>query len=134
MSTALFIILLSFKGGIIPVENIYYANSYFKQHEINLENSYFAEFKIEAMLFDFIFARGSMKNVFNACLDSVEFAPDHDEYIFSCGLRFQEFEIGFLHKCYHPIHPYQFTTMQVENIIEGGYEEIYFQFNSKIEF
>lgn len=134
MSTALLLILLSFRGGLIPVENIYYSNSNDRQQNVNLDNSYFAEFKIEAIIFYLIFIRGSIENTFNAYQEKFAFSPDHDEYVFSFGIKTKYLEVGFLHKCYHPIHTYQFLDGGIENIIEGGYEEIYLQFNSEIKF
>lgn len=139
--SGLFVFLFSFQVGLVPSGNINYAINPVEAYYF--ENMFYAEFNVEVDIAKFIFIRGKLNNSFhlydftNEKVDFVQFSPDHDEYVFSVGLFYKWFEIGYRHKCYHPIFPYRNSFPEHEQeyttLLEGMHNDIYVKFQGRLE-
>ncbi len=67
--------------------------------------------------------------------DRIGFSPDHDEYSFMIGVKTENIEIGYKHKCYHPIYPYseKYNFINQVTVLEGSFDEVYIKFNTKVD-
>ena len=58
--------------------------------------------------------------------DLISYSPFQSEYFFRAALKYKGFSLGIEHACFHPIKTYNDVFQY-----EGGYERIYFKFDSR---
>jgi hypothetical protein len=123
-------ILFAAELGIMPIGNlkIYEPAPY---NSVETAGSFYADFGIRAVLWETLYAGGSMKNYFSKFSDSYLFNPEMTNFLFEAGLQWKGFEVGFRHYCAHPYAPVLGTSVE-ELIWEGGYEEFFVRFEAQI--
>ena len=134
------IVLLSFQLSFIPDGNVVNYGTFSKEYEvIDVSNAYSAEFSVDIQLLHILFVRGIYNSVFHALNPdySYGFSPDHDTFTFIGGIQYKGMEIGYLHRCRHPVFPYQFVEKEKHketiSLLENSYSEVYLKFQSKLE-
>ena len=113
--------LLTFEFGLLP-------GGHFALYEIGRdvysEFSLDTKFTMEVQLFNkHIFIGGGIVVTFWKVNDNKSFYPDGILSIFNIGFRFPYAEIGYEHRCHHPIHPWMYE-MPIRQA-EYAYDRIY---------
>jgi len=60
--------------------------------------------------------------------NDLSFYPTQMTFILEAGYRTRNFEIGFIHSCYHPLTPYLTTQLEWYQVVprfEGAYNQVY---------
>ena len=87
---------------------------------------FYTELDAEIQLFRYIFAGGMMRT-YMVPAEGINFSPRYNIYDFRAGLRWQMLEVGWRHRCFHPMIAYQpLLNVEIQGI-EGAYDEIYFR-------
>lgn len=83
-------------------------------------------------LFGVAFFGGGVKTIVQPTESAFNFFPNNSIYDFRAGLHYKGLELGWRHKCFHPVYPYvSFLDAKLVGI-EGSYDEWYLQFSGKI--
>jgi hypothetical protein len=129
------LIVLSLEMGYFPQGFIHYAYDPGKYIQRDLKSGFYAQFDIEIFVFQYFFIRGSLNNKFDKLKEEIMFSPDHDIYLISLGAQYKGFEIGYAHKCYHPIFPFSpfYSTRDNIVLIEGTFDTLYMKVEMQLE-
>lgn len=134
------LVLLSFQLGFIADGNTVNYGTYENEYEIiDTSKAFTAEFAVDIELFHFLFVRGVYNSIFHALNPdySYGFSPDHDTFTFIAGLKYKGIELGYLHRCRHPVFPFQFVEKaeygEANTLLENVYSEVYLKFQGKLE-
>ncbi len=115
-------LLFAFEAGVVGNNAwyLYEAHEWFEPDRVG----YYTLVELEAQA-GWVFAGGSVRTDMQP--NSVgNYNPHWATYDFSAGIRFREVEIGYRHRCTHPIQTY-LTNQQLlrSPVLEGSYDEIY---------
>lgn len=113
--------LLTFEFGLLP-------GGHFALYEIEegvySNCSFDTKFNVELQLFNnHVFIGGGVDITFWKMKNDITFSPDGILSIFNIGLRFPYTEIGYEHRCHHPIYPW--TNELPVRRAEYAYDRIY---------
>lgn len=123
------IFLFAFEFGVSPQVGILAYNETISADSLEY-GVYYTQLEAEAELWEHLFISGSIRTYILPS-GTVNFSPREVVYDFSIGMRWQPFEFGWRHRCFHPIMPY-LPTLDIDvRGIEGGYDEIYLRVEVK---
>jgi len=91
------------------------------------ENIYYIHFDAEVLILDHLFIGGSTKIYIQPVIDSYQFYPIENDFLFKAGLRFKHLEAGFRHQCNHPGDSF---GVQSQGKSYGGFEELYIRISN----
>lgn len=112
--------------GYMPCNSIHiYEAEYMKE-----SYEFFSVLEAEILINDLFFIGGKTETLFHA-KEINNYIPYCVDFSFNAGLRYKLFEIGFIHRCIHPIFTYSIERQPVK--YEGGFEKIYFKFSNTIK-
>lgn len=77
------------------------------------------------------FVGGSIKTEMQKAAENFSFLPESSTYSFRAGLRFDGFEIGWLHVCAHPTLPYYYALEPVISF-DRAYDDVYIRFSGSV--
>jgi len=115
-------LLFAFEIGFMPNGTIdtYNVDSV----RTNLYGNYYATLEVEAVLWDVLFVGGDVRTEMKKKTTNIIFWPHTMNYGFNAGLRLNPLEIGFRHRCIHPVVPWMYGK-SIPIQWEGAYDEIY---------
>lgn len=134
MNTALQILalIIHLEGGWMPNNSFRIYDSTW-WHDTGV-NQFYITLGIEFEIVNFFFVGGDIRTEMH-----IEYpprslcAPQLENYCFYFGIRpMNGLEIGFRHRCIHPVIPYM-TDEKIYLNYEGGYEEVYIKFDKRID-
>jgi hypothetical protein len=91
------------------------------------ENSFYVQAEFGARIFEHIKIINSIKSYQFSC-EKPFFSPYRMEYDFSAQFDYKGFNIGFRHKCIHPV----LSSALIENDLYAGNTELYFGYKAEI--
>lgn len=117
------IVLFAIEAGMVP-NNAWWL---YQEHEVfeSDEPGYYTDFEIEAELWGWAFVGGSLRT--DMTTDTFRnYSPHWFTYDFTAGARWEFLEVGWRHRCSHPIQTYVTHPSRLrEPVIEGAYDEFY---------
>lgn len=83
-------------------------------------------------LFGVAFFGGGVKTLVSPTESLISYSPNNSIYDFRAGLHYKGLEIGWRHRCWHPVYPYlSFLDADLKGL-EGAYDEVYVQVSGKL--
>jgi len=98
----------------------------------DLSNTFYASLKTRAFLFEHIFIGGGMDSSFHKAEESMSFAPEGIDYMFTTGLKFGMLEVFFRHNCIHPAPTYIYYR-KITPLWEAAHDRIGIKISGKIK-
>lgn len=126
-------LVFAFEIGFLPMGTV----ETYDYHIIStnsLAGDYYATLAVEAILWDFLFIGGDVRTEMKRLAGSRDFCPHTTNYGFEAGVRLEPIEIGFRHRCIHPVVPWLRNkySKYIDNNWEGAYEEIYLRLEAEL--
>jgi hypothetical protein len=137
----LLILKLTLTCGLMLDDQFYLYNQYGHNYVVNYSISKnlvmsYIEPDMEFTLAKIFYFGGSINTYIYPLGYGVGFGLTNMYYIFRAGLRFDNFEIGYQHGCYHPIYAYERANLSNDlqrSTTEGAYNEVYIKFKGEIK-
>ena len=124
------IITFALKLAFVPCHiDLLYSNDY-RVDKSYTENYYYIEGFIQADLFNIFFIRGIVNIPLLKANDDIDFFPINLGSVFSAGIYYNIFELGYTHYCIHPVIPSYYMNHAIK--YEGFHGEFYLQIKGKI--
>lgn len=121
-------LLFSFEAGVVPNNAwyLYEAHEWYEPDRVG----YYTLIELEAQV-GWVFAGGAVRTDIQP--NSLgNYNPHWATYDFSAGLRVREVEIGYRHRCTHPIQTYVYNQGYLQNpVVEGSYDEVYLRISGR---
>jgi hypothetical protein len=117
------VVLFAIEAGLMPSNDWYL----YQEHELFEQDQpgYYNALEVDAELWGWAFVGGTLRTDMTS--DSfTNYNPHWVTYNFTAGARWKAFEIGWRHRCSHPIQTYVYNSGDYKDpIVEGSYDEIY---------
>ena len=121
------VFLFAFEAGIAPnIEAINYNQP--MECDIIEWGVFYTDLSCEVVLWDTLFAGGGVRT-YVVPSHGIHFSPRNSVFDFTAGLQWRMLEVGWRHRCFHPMMPYS-PILEVHGI-EGGYDELYFRIEGR---
>lgn len=126
-------ILFVLEAGMVPMNSW----AFFDQGECEVvrqeEPGYYTDLQADVVLVEHVFLGGGVRTDMRpSSIDN--WIPHWTAYDFRAGLRFDRLEIGFRHRCNHPIQTYAWREGGSKMpSAEGAYEEVYVRFEGGVK-
>lgn len=129
MLTQILALILHLEAGWQPVDTV---RGYVASGSAE-ETPFYGTLGVELVIAEVVFVGLDVRTEMTArAFKPGEFSPHLMSYGFAAGLRLAEgVELGFRHRCLHPIIPYMRSKSFNLNF-EGAYQEVYLKIDKKI--
>lgn len=115
-------VLFAIEAGMVP-NNGWYVYEEHRGYEAD-QPGYYTTLEMEAQAWLF-FVGGSLRT--DMTTDTyLNYNPHWVTYDFNAGIRWEFLEVGFRHRCTHPIQTYVYNASYLKKpVVEGAYDEVY---------
>lgn len=115
-------LIFAFEMGMTPGNGwyLYEANELYEPGAVGYYTTLEAELEAGP-----VFVGGSLRTDMQPN-SLTNYNPHWVTYDFNAGLRFDPFEVGYRHRCSHPIQTYVYNQEYLRDpLLEGSYDEVY---------
>lgn len=117
-------LLFAFEVGMTPQVGMLAYNETISADAIEY-GIYYTQLEAEMQFWQLLFIGGAVRTYIVPGNSDYTFSPRYSSYDFTAGLRYKMLELGWRHRCFHPMMPYMPILDVDVRGIEGWYDELY---------